>query len=141
MAIFSKLTSIVNFVTVSSKRRCHLQSIREDEIVDLILVGELGTGSGFNQACALQRPGSTRWSSHYTSVGRVIELFHSVGTLLEDLTENGSNFSIRAESKGLYIGMMTFEFVFMLLLMHRILEVPDVLCQALQRKDQDIMNA
>ncbi|XP_073151973.1 uncharacterized protein [Henckelia pumila] len=138
---FSKLTSIVNFLTGSSKRHCQLQSIREDEIVDLILLGELGTGSGFNQACALQRPGSTRWSSHYTSVGRVIELFHSICTLLEDLMEKGSNSSMRAESKGLYIGMMTFEFVFMLLLIHRILEVSDILCQALQRKDQDILNA
>ncbi|XP_073119737.1 uncharacterized protein [Henckelia pumila] len=34
---FSKLTSIVNFVTISSKRHCQLQSIREDEIVDLIV--------------------------------------------------------------------------------------------------------
>ncbi|XP_073119736.1 uncharacterized protein [Henckelia pumila] len=36
---------------------------------------------------------------------------------------------------------MTFEFVFMLLLMHRILEVSNMLCQALGRKDQDILNA
>lgn len=101
----------------------------------------MGTGSGFNQACALQRPGSTSWNSHYTYVGRVIELFNSICTLLEDLMQNGPNFSIRAKSKCLYIGKMKFEFVFMLMLMHIILEILDVLCQALQRKDQDILNA
>ncbi|XP_073061934.1 uncharacterized protein [Primulina eburnea] len=49
---FSKLSSIVNFV--SSKRHSQLKSIREVEIIDLIEFGELGTGTGVNQASTLQ---------------------------------------------------------------------------------------
>ncbi|XP_073032478.1 uncharacterized protein [Primulina eburnea] len=97
---FSKLSSIVNFVGSSSKRHSQLKSIREDEIIDLIESGELGTGTGVNQVSTLQRPGSTRWSSHYASVSRVIELFGSVCTLLEDFVGGKSVFSIRAEAKG-----------------------------------------
>ncbi|XP_073298470.1 uncharacterized protein [Primulina huaijiensis] len=66
------------------KRHSQLKSIREDEIIDLIESGELGIGTGVNQASTLQRPASTRWSSHYASVSRVIELFGSVCTLLKD---------------------------------------------------------
>lgn len=51
------------------------------------------------------------------------------------------SFSIRAETKGLLKGTLTFDFVFILLLMHRVLETSDMLCQALQRKNQDILNA
>ncbi|XP_073298464.1 uncharacterized protein [Primulina huaijiensis] len=51
---FSKLSSIVNFVGSSSKRHSQLKSIREDEIIDLIESGELGNGTGVNQAiCTL----------------------------------------------------------------------------------------
>ncbi|XP_073279492.1 uncharacterized protein [Primulina huaijiensis] len=81
---FSKLSSIVNFVGFSSKRHSQLKSIREDEITDLIESGELGTGTGVNQASTLERSASTRWSSHYASVSRVIELFGSVCMLLEN---------------------------------------------------------
>ncbi|XP_073061942.1 uncharacterized protein [Primulina eburnea] len=118
-----------------------LKSIRENEIIDLIESGELGTGTGVNQASTLQRPASTRWSSHYAFVCRVIELFGSVCTLLKDFMGGKSAFSIRAEAKSLLKEMMTFDFVFILLLMHRVLEAFDMLCQALQRKNQDILNA
>ena len=37
--------------------------------------------------------------------------------------------------------MKTFEFVFILLLLHKVLGVSDMLCQALQLKSQDILNA
>ncbi|XP_075494790.1 uncharacterized protein LOC142532360 [Primulina tabacum] len=76
----------LTLVAAAKKRHSRLKSIREDEIIDLIESGELGTGTGVgvNQASTLQRPASTRWSSHYVSVSRVIELFGSVCTLLED---------------------------------------------------------
>ncbi|XP_075473351.1 uncharacterized protein LOC142504358 [Primulina tabacum] len=138
---FSKLSSIVNFVGSSSKRHSQLISIREDEIIDLKESGELGTGIGVNKASTLQRPTSTRWSSHYVSVSRVIELFGSVCTLLEDFMGGKSAFSIHAEDKGLLKEMMTFDFLFILFFMHRVLETSDMLCQSLQRKNQDILNA
>ena len=67
-------------------------------------------------------------------------MFGSTCTLLENLIENGLNYNIRGEAKGAYKKMKTFEFVFILLLMHRVLEIFDMLCQALQMKAQDILN-
>ncbi|KAL5807740.1 hypothetical protein ACOSQ3_028431 [Xanthoceras sorbifolium] len=77
----SKLNSIINFVSASSKRHSELKSIREDEIKDLIALGELKTATGANQICTLQRPGPTP------------------STLLEKLINNGLNSNIRGEAK------------------------------------------
>ncbi|KAL5844084.1 hypothetical protein ACOSQ4_010042 [Xanthoceras sorbifolium] len=79
----SKLNSIVNFVSASSKCHSELKSIREDEIKDLIALGELKTATGANQICTLQRPGLTP------------------STLLEKLINNGLNSNIRGEAKAL----------------------------------------
>ncbi|KAL5756912.1 hypothetical protein ACOSP7_021325 [Xanthoceras sorbifolium] len=68
----SKLNSILNFMSASFKRHSELKSIREVEIKDLIALGELVTATGANQICTLQRPGATRWSSHFTSISRLI---------------------------------------------------------------------
>ncbi|KAL5767363.1 hypothetical protein ACOSQ2_014146 [Xanthoceras sorbifolium] len=137
----SKLNSIVNFVSASSKHHSELKSIREDEIKDLIALGELKTATGANQICTLQRPGLTRWSSHFASISRLIQMFGSASTLLEKLINNGLNSNIRGEAKGAYKDLRSFEFVFILLLLHKILGISDILCQALQSKSQDILNA
>ncbi|KAL5843061.1 hypothetical protein ACOSQ3_013664 [Xanthoceras sorbifolium] len=138
---FSKLNSIVNVVSSSFKRHSELKSIREDEIKDLIALGELETATGANQIRILQRPGTTPWSSHFTSISRLIQMFGSTSTLLENLINKGLDSNIRGEAKGAYKDLRSFEFVFILLLMHKILEIPDMLCQALQLKSQEILNA
>ncbi|KAL5859770.1 hypothetical protein ACOSQ4_001066 [Xanthoceras sorbifolium] len=138
---FSKLNSIVNFVGASFKRHSQLKSIREDEIKELIALGELDTATGANQIRTLQRPGATRWSSHFTSISRLIQMFGSTSTLLENLIDNGLNSNIRGEAKGVYEDLRSFKFVFILLLMHKILGISDFLCQSLQLKSQDILNA
>ena len=68
-------------------------------------------------------------------------MFGSTCTLLEKLIDNGLNSNIRGEAKGAYKEMKTFEFVFILLLLYKVLGVSDMLCQALQIKSQDILNA
>ncbi|XP_052183619.1 uncharacterized protein LOC127795769 [Diospyros lotus] len=119
---FQSLSSIVNFVSASAKRHSQLKSIRENEIDNLIAAGEVPTGTGANQVCTLQRAGATRWSSHFASVKRFIEMFGSTCTLLENLINEGSNNSIRGEAKGALKVMKTFDFAFILLLMHEVLE-------------------
>ena len=138
---FSKLNSIVNFVSASSKRHSELKSIREGEIQELTALGELETGTGANQIRTLQRPGATRWSSHFTSIDRLINMFGSTSTLLENLIDKGLNSNIRGEAKGAYKDLRSFEFVFILLLLHKVLGISNMLCQALQLKSQDILNA
>ncbi|KAL5783397.1 hypothetical protein ACOSP7_008426 [Xanthoceras sorbifolium] len=138
---FSKLSSVVNFVGASAKRHSELKLIREDEIIDMIASAELESGTGANQIRSLQRAGPTRWSSHFTSVSRLIDMFGSTCTLLEKLSDVGLSGNIRGEAQGAYKDMRNFDFVFILLLLHRVLGISDVLCRALQMKSQDILNA
>ncbi|XP_075489445.1 uncharacterized protein LOC142528284 [Primulina tabacum] len=138
---FSTLTSAINFVGSSAKRHFQLKSIRKDEINDLIESGEIDTGTGANQDCSLIRAGATRWSSHFNSVKRFIGLLGSVSILLQDLVDKGLNNNIRGEAKGLYLDIKSFDFVFVLFLMHEVLGISEKLCQTLQKNDIDILNA
>ncbi|XP_042423135.1 zinc finger MYM-type protein 1-like [Zingiber officinale] len=138
---FSTLTSAINFVGSSAKRQFQLKSIQKAEINDLIKLGEIDIGIGSNQDCSLVRAGATRWSSHFNSVRRFISLFGSVSTLFQDLVDKGPNSNIRGEAKGLYLDIKSFDFVFVLFLMHEVLGISDKLCQTLQKNDIDILNA
>ncbi|XP_031278972.1 52 kDa repressor of the inhibitor of the protein kinase-like [Pistacia vera] len=62
----------------------------------------------------------------------------SIGQVLEDLTENSDN---RVEASDLVDYMTSFDFAFNLHMMKNILGITFELSQALQRKDQDIINA
>ncbi|KDO42404.1 hypothetical protein CISIN_1g045230mg, partial [Citrus sinensis] len=75
VAISKKLSSIINFASASFNRYSELKSAREKEIIDLIALEELETGTGANQVRTLQRAGNTRWSSHFTSISMFIEMF------------------------------------------------------------------
>ncbi|XP_057730160.1 uncharacterized protein LOC130945466 [Arachis stenosperma] len=58
---FSKLTLIVNVVTVSPKRHDQLRVAQANNIANLIANDQIVTGSGLNQIGTLQRAGDTRW--------------------------------------------------------------------------------
>ncbi|KDO65534.1 hypothetical protein CISIN_1g041731mg, partial [Citrus sinensis] len=137
---FSALGSIVNVLTSSAKRLSELKSVWEAEIIDLIASREVQTGTRANQIHTLQRPGATRWSSHFRSISRLLDLFSIVRKVLWKLVECGPNNSIRGEAKGACESMTSFKFVFILHLLNKVLGVSDLLCQALQVKYQDILN-
>ena len=61
--------------------------------------------------------------------------------MLEIISEDGLNADQRAEVDGLLEKLQTFDFAFTLHLMKNILGITNELSQALQRKDQDIINA
>ncbi|XP_052117773.1 uncharacterized protein LOC127747672 [Arachis duranensis] len=67
-------------------------------------------------------------------------MFDATCEVLEKSTEEG-NFSTRGDASATYDAITSSEFVFILHLMRNILEVIHDLCQALQRKNQDILNA
>ncbi|KAL4316992.1 hypothetical protein AHAS_Ahas15G0340500 [Arachis hypogaea] len=58
---FSKLTLIVNVVTVSPKHHDQLRVAQANNITNLIAKDQIVTGSGLNQIGTLQRSGDTRW--------------------------------------------------------------------------------
>ncbi|XP_038679474.1 uncharacterized protein LOC119980751 [Tripterygium wilfordii] len=90
---------------------------------------------------ALHRAGATRWSSHYDSVRSLIEMYGASCKVLEHLSNDGAIGSIRGEASGVYAAIMTFEFIFLSHLIDKIMGITDLLCQALQRKSLDILNA
>ncbi|XP_025693094.1 uncharacterized protein [Arachis hypogaea] len=137
---FSKLALIVNVVTVSPKRHNQLRVAQENNVANLIADDQLVTGSGLNQIGTLQRARDTRWGSHLNFVRSLLCMFDATCEVLEKSTKEG-NFSTRGDASAAYDTITSFEFVFVLHLMRNILEVSHDLCQALQRKNQDILNA
>ncbi|XP_073057048.1 uncharacterized protein [Primulina eburnea] len=137
---FDKLTFIVNIVGASCKRNDELKEAHTDDIAHLISINELETGRGLNQLCTLQRAADTRWSSHFRYVSSLIKMFSASCTVLLKVMEDGL-LSQRADATSVYDEMTSFDFVFILHLMREIMEITDVLCQTLQRKSPDILNA
>ncbi|KAK9672418.1 hypothetical protein RND81_12G099300 [Saponaria officinalis] len=137
---FSTLTLIVNFVDSFAKRHSMLKIFREEEISDLIAVGTLETGKGKNQVCTLKRAGATRWGSHFRSISSLIKLFGATRATIDDLYINGVD-KVQGEAKAVGKALKKFDFVFCLHMMHDIMRITDFLCQALQKKDLDILNA
>ena len=131
---------IVNFVDSSAKRHSMLKAYKEGEIASLLAAGTLDSGSGKNQACSLQRAGATRWGSHFRSIQSLIKLFGATQATINDLYLNGVD-KVQGEAKAVSKALRKFDFVFCLHLMHDMMRVTDFLCQALQKKDMDILNA
>ncbi|XP_022859153.1 uncharacterized protein LOC111379942 [Olea europaea var. sylvestris] len=140
-SFFSHLDSVINMITSSPKRINELKSAQIKEIEHLLEIGERESGSGANQIGNLQRAGGTRWSSHYSSVKSLIDMYAATCKVLEYLSDHSPNVRSRSEVGGVYKTMTTFEFVFILHLMRKILAIADVLCQTLQKQTQDILTA
>ena len=132
---FSNLVFIINIVTASNKRNDELKEAQAIEVATKIANGELETGRGLNQIGTLKRAGDTRWGSHLDSISSLLKMFNATCVVLSNIAANGgdANFALNQ--------LLSFEFVFTLHLMKDIMEITHLLCIALQRKSQDILNA
>jgi hypothetical protein len=138
---FENLNFIINIVVGSSKRNDELQSVQVAEIESMIASNEIETGRGASQIDTLQRPGDTRWSSHFNSVCSLIRMFHATYSVLYTISKEGTNYSQRGDVETAYMVLTSFEFVLILHLMKEIMGFTNCLCQALQQNSQDILNA
>ncbi|KAL6652604.1 hypothetical protein ACP70R_011529 [Stipagrostis hirtigluma subsp. patula] len=139
---FQHANFVINVVSVSPKRNDELLANQAAKIAHEIELGELDTGRGVNQMGSLQRPGDTRWSSHYKSILSLKKMFAATISVLRNIANDRS---VTQYSRG-YAGgalriIFTFDFVFILLMMEKIMKITDVLCQTLQKKSIDILNA
>ncbi|XP_029151554.1 uncharacterized protein [Arachis hypogaea] len=139
--LFNLLTNLCNVVGASCKQRDMLRDSQMTKTIEALQSGKIASGRGLNQEIALKRAGDTRWGSHYGTILRLISLFPSVVNVLEYVEEDGNNSEQRAEACHLLNVIQSFEFIFNLHLIKNILEVTNELSQALQRNDQDIVNA
>ncbi|XP_062147717.1 uncharacterized protein LOC133856675 [Alnus glutinosa] len=138
---FIQLASIINIVGGSSKRHDELQSAQAAEIESLIISNKIETGKGANQIGNLQRPRDTRWSSHYQSIYSLISMFGATCSVINNISKEGANYSQRGDAEAAYMVLTSFEFVFIFHLMNDIMGLTNMLCQTLQQKSIDILNA
>lgn len=138
---FDLLALVVTVVNSSCKRTDMLREIHKDRIQEQIGNGEIETGKGLNQESSLVRAGDTRWNSHLRTIMSLLSLFPDVINVLEYVEDDGENGATRLQASGLLSYFKTFEFVFYLHLLLTILGLTNALSQALQRKDQDILEA
>ncbi|XP_024969580.1 uncharacterized protein LOC112508947 [Cynara cardunculus var. scolymus] len=117
-------------------RESHKKRIQEE-----IGNNEIETGKGLNQEISLVRAGDTRWNSHLKTIVSLIALFPEVIQVLEYVEDDGDNGASRLQAKGLLSYLKTFEFVFYMHLISTILGLTNSLSHALQRKDEDILEA
>ncbi|PIN00903.1 hypothetical protein CDL12_26593 [Handroanthus impetiginosus] len=119
---FNLVNSLLNVVRASCKHRDILQQKQLDKTT-------------------LKRPSDTRCGSHYGMLSSLLDMFSPMIDLLEFIMEDGVNAGHRAEASSLLDAILSFDFVFKLHLMWKVLGITNELSQALQRKDQDIVNA
>ncbi|XP_071699686.1 uncharacterized protein [Rutidosis leptorrhynchoides] len=108
---FDKLAILMSVVCASCKRKDILIDEEKERVEKGIGSGIIETGRGLNQELSLIRPRDTRWNSHYKTLLRLVEMFPSIIKILEYVKEEGTN------------------------------GLTNLLSQALQRKDQDIIES
>ncbi|KAL5764902.1 hypothetical protein ACOSQ2_017496 [Xanthoceras sorbifolium] len=69
------------------------------------------------------------------------KLFGPTCVVLQNIINDGSNYTQRGDADAAYDAITSFEFIFILHLMKEIMGFTNILCQALQQKSQDISNA
>jgi len=139
--VFNFISSVINIVGASCKR---MEVIREKQyarIIEGLENREISSGRGLNQETSLRRYGDTRWGFHYVIIIRLLVMFSSVLDVLEIIREDEMSSEQRTKTVVLTDIMESFNSVFMLHCLRRILAVTNEFSQALQRKDQDIENA
>ena len=138
---FSLVSNIINVVGGSCKHRDILREKQATKIIEALSNNEFGSGRGLNQESTLVRASDTRWGSHYGTLLSIITMFPAVIDVLDEIVQDGTTTEQRLEVFHLLNEMQSLEFVFNIFMMRSILEITNDLSQALQRKDQDIVNA
>ncbi|CAM8917325.1 unnamed protein product [Rhodiola kirilowii] len=141
-SFFGKVNMVVNFIKSSTKRQELLRGKQAIHFSSLIEEGLIQTGRGLNQESSIARAGDTRWGSHFRTLTSLMTLFGAIVGVLEEV-ENDTDTSTEksGEAKFLLDVLQSFDFIFMLYLMVEILRITNGLNVALQRRDQDILNA
>ncbi|PIN13700.1 hypothetical protein CDL12_13677 [Handroanthus impetiginosus] len=139
--VVNLVSAVLNVVGASFKRRDELRDAQILKVQKALEVGDLQTGRGQNQELGLARPSDTRWGSHFKSFVNFILLFDSIIDVLDIVGTDAESSDERWKTRGFLDACLKFEFVFMLHFMKNILSITNELNAALQRKEQDIVNA
>jgi hypothetical protein len=138
---FNYVPLIVNTVGASCMRKNALLAKHHDVLLEKVENGEITTGRGLNQESSLARPGDTRWGSHLKTLLRILVMWEAIIDVLEIVKKDSTKPTFNGGAFGLMGKMQSFDFVFIMHLMIDMLSITDDLSRALQRKDQDIVEA
>ncbi|XP_020148567.1 uncharacterized protein [Aegilops tauschii subsp. strangulata] len=138
---FDMISLMVTVVGSSCKRKDKLRVDHQEEVRNAIGKGEIATGTGLNQELSLQRPGDTRWNSHYRTLVGLSKMFPSVVKVLEYVEEDGTDPIKKRQASGILKYFQSFDSVFYLHMMMIIFSLKNGLSKTFQRKDMDIVNA
>ncbi|XP_002439156.2 zinc finger MYM-type protein 1 [Sorghum bicolor] len=138
---FDMISLLLNVAGASCKREDMIRQSQQERVKKAIGSGQISTGTGLNQEQSLQRPGDTRWCSHYKTLKSLNSLFPSVIEVLQYVEKDGPNDKKKRQARGLLDYLKDFDFVFHLHLMLMVLGHANSLSLCLQRKDQDILEA
>ncbi|XP_021760175.1 uncharacterized protein LOC110725003 [Chenopodium quinoa] len=134
------LAPLLNFVGGSPKRKEFLREKQRQHVVEALSLGELETGTGLNQEQGLGRPCDTRWGSYFKSILNVLDLYSSILLSLDSIAEVFDTLDSNKAQAITHL-LMSFDFMFVAHLMVDIFAITKELNEALQKHDQDIMNA
>jgi hypothetical protein len=137
----TKISILLNVVGGSAKRKDIMREINHEHVTKALGCGQLETGRGLNQEQCLQRPGDTRWNSHYKTLTGLVDMFSTIIEVLKVVEKDDKDWKNRDQASNLLVYFQSFDFVFYLHLMLTTLSITNTLSLALQRKDQDIVNA
>ncbi|TVU40845.1 hypothetical protein EJB05_14325, partial [Eragrostis curvula] len=131
----------INTVDASCMRKDVLLAKHHDVLLEKVENGVITTGKGLNQESSLARPGDTRWGSHLKTLLRIFQMWDAIMEVLEIVKQDSVKPTCNGGAFGLIGKMQSFDFVLIMFLMIDLLSITDDLSRALQRKDQDIVEA
>ncbi|KAK9740034.1 hypothetical protein RND81_03G006200 [Saponaria officinalis] len=138
---FMHLGIVLNVIGSSCKRMDMVREVQARKVLEALELGEIESGQGLNQELGLGRPGDTRWGSHFKSISNLTILFPTIIEVLVKIGSSSKCVDDRAKAQIAIDHLESFDFIFMLHLIKVIFGNTNDLYQALQRRDQDIVNA
>ncbi|CAM8934062.1 unnamed protein product [Rhodiola kirilowii] len=127
---FEYLSMITNMVSASCKRKDEFRQTLHENLVEMLINGEISTGKGLNQETSLARPGATRWGSHFTTIIRHLSLWPSTIKVLGNIFTDGTDLKTRGVACSLVEKMESYQFVFIAHLIKLVLGLTSVLSEA-----------
>lgn len=129
---FSNLNFIINVMGTSCKHRNELQAAQVTKIAYMIDIDEFESEKWVNQIGTIKQVGDSHWGFHFYSIYSLLWIFGTICSVLETIIKEGSTYSQCGDANVAYKMIISFQFIFILYLMKKIMDIIDILCQVLQ---------
>lgn len=140
-AFFISVTNVVKIVGASSKRHDIPREKQALKVIEALKNGDLSSRQGLNQETEFKRSCDSRWSSHYGTLKNFTVLYFLMIDVLGEIAFDKIGSDQKRETFISFGLLQSCNFIFSLHLMRIILGITHELSQALQKDDQDILNA